>query len=41
MILLKHVRAQLDMFSLGHLSAGIVTAGHLEELLLKLNYPII
>lgn len=36
-ILMEHVRAQLDMLSLGHLSPGIVTPGHLRELLLKIQ----
>ena len=36
-ILLEHVRAQLDMLSLGHLSPSIVTPGHLRDLLLRVQ----
>ena len=37
LIILLHVRAQLDMFSLGHLSLSVVTPGHLSELLLRIQ----
>lgn len=36
-ILLDHMKAQLDMLSLGHLSPSIVTLGSLKKLLLKLQ----
>lgn len=37
MILLEHVRAQLDMLSLRHLSPSIMTHGYLRELLFKIQ----
>ena len=40
-ILLEHVRAQLDMLILGHLSPSIVISGHLRELLLGIQTKLL
>lgn len=37
MVLLGHVRAQLDMLSLGHLSPSIITPERLREVLLEIQ----
>lgn len=36
-ILLEHLRTQLDMLSMGHLSPSIITLGRLREVLLEIQ----